>query len=208
MCVCVNVMLHDDLNLNVSRETLALLERYRVELVRWNRHINLLGPQELDRFSERHLLDCLHLASLLPANESIVDLGSGGGLPGLVIAIVNQCPVTLIEADQRKAAFLRECGRELGLKTTVIARRIEALTDLRVGLIVARALAPLDRLLDFAAPLLTPDGRCLFIKGSNVDTELTKARLRWQMTAFRHPTMSVGDGCVLEVTNLRRAEWA
>ena len=189
----------------VSRETLLLLGRYQDLVLKWNCRINLVGRSDVDQLWARHIADCLRLIEILPPRGSVADLGSGAGFPGLVIAIVRHCPVVLIEADQRKAVFLRECCRELGLSATILAKRIEHLTGVTVDIVTARALASVERLCALSAPLLNPAGRCFFIKGARADAELTEAGRRWQMDVIRHRGSETGDGCILEVSNLRRA---
>lgn len=194
----------DGAQLNVSRETFQRLEAFHHLLRRWNKTINLISAREIDLVWERHIRDSLRLIPYLPPGCSITDLGSGAGFPGLILAIATGRQTTLVEADQRKAAFLREASRITETLVDVIATRIEASGLRELPLITARALAPLSRLLDLSAPILAPDGVCLFLKGSQLAAELTEAERKWQMTLRTHPSLDAQGGVVLEVSHLRR----
>ncbi len=173
---------HPDIGDNVSRETLDRLEAYVSLLLRWNRTINLISRRDEAVIWERHIADSLALRPLLPSNFShAIDLGAGGGLPGLVLAISTGKPFHLVESDQRKAAFLREAARTLALSVTIHAARIEAVQISPAPVITARALAPLNILLTWSERLLAPNGICVFPKGRTIDDELTIAASEWHM---------------------------
>src|SRR3954447_3134702 len=166
----------------VSRETLDRLAAYLDLLRRWQRTINLVGAGTLHNPWRRHILDSAQLVHLLPEGaRRLVDLGSGAGLPGLVLAILGIPEVHLIESDRRKAAFLREAARATATPVTAHARRIEAAPPLAADVVTARALAPLPNLLPLAARFATPATRCLFLKGRQAETELTEAARGWTM---------------------------
>ncbi|MGI9508228.1 MAG: 16S rRNA (guanine(527)-N(7))-methyltransferase RsmG [Geminicoccaceae bacterium] len=193
-------------SIDVSRETLGRLETYLSLLLRWQRAINLVGPATLHDPWRRHILDSAQLLSHLPATDgAIYDLGSGAGLPGLVLAIMGCNNVHLIESDQRKAQFLREVIRSLGLPVSLQVQRIEALPPECADIITARALAPLPRLLDLAVPLLKPGGQCLFLKGRNASDELTEAGKCWRMASQFFPSRSDPSGSVLKLRDIVRA---
>lgn len=169
--------------LDVSRETVARLDAYVDLIRRWQGVRNLVARSTLDSIWSRHVVDSAQLLDAVPAEaRRLVDLGSGAGFPGLVLAILlRERPglrVTLIESDQRKAAFLRAAARELDLPVEVRAERIEtALADPPdCDVVTARALAPLDKLLDLAAPLIERAALGVFPKGENVAGELTGSR--------------------------------
>lgn len=190
----------------VSRETMDRLETYATLLARWNRRINLVAANDVPRLWPRHIEDALQLMPFIPpGTDALTDLGSGGGLPGLVLAIASGLPVTLVEADQRKCAFLREAARTVQARATIVASRIEDATLPKAMLITARALAPLERLLGLAAPHLGPGGTCVFLKGATVQDELTVARRQWHMQASLSPSRTDAQGAILVVTNLERA---
>ena len=190
---------------DVSRETRAALEKYSALLLRWNRTVNLVAPGDEPQLWERHIANSLQLAPLIcqPIDRAI-DLGSGAGFPGLILALATGIPFDLVEADQRKAAFLREAARITGAPVRVHAVRIESADLPPAPLITARALAPLPKLLDLAAPLLAPGGQCLFLKGISAQTELTHAAAQWHMRVERIPSRTAPDACILRITDLRR----
>ncbi|MFT8776827.1 MAG: 16S rRNA (guanine(527)-N(7))-methyltransferase RsmG [Gluconacetobacter liquefaciens] len=182
------------------------LDSFAEILTRWNSRINLVSPRDLPHLWDRHIADSLQLASLIPpGGVRLADLGSGGGFPGLIIAIATDANVTLIESDQRKAAFLREAARAAGARVTVLARRIEEVDIPPVQVVTARALAALPQLLDWSSRLLAPDGFCLFLKGRNVDDELTSAAADWHMAVSRLPSRTNADGTILKLGEITRA---
>jgi len=190
----------------VSRETLARLEAYAALLEAWSTRINLVGRATLADPWRRHILDSAQLRPLVPDHaKSLVDLGSGAGFPGLVLAILGLSAVELVEADSRKCAFLFEAARITGTPVTVHRTRIEALPARPFDVVTARALAPLDRLIGLAWPWLAADGFCLFLKGAKTAAELTLARRDWKMTAVAGPSRSDPRGVVLQLREVVRA---
>jgi 16S rRNA (guanine(527)-N(7))-methyltransferase RsmG len=189
----------------VSRETLARLETYAALLLKWNRTINLISPRDEARLWPRHIDDCLNLLPLLPPDFAFaVDLGSGAGFPGLVLSIATGRPFHLVEADQRKAAFLREAARATGAPSVVHQARIEDFGIRDAPLVTARALAPLATLLQWAAPILAADGLCLFPKGRTHAAELTAAARQWQMRTESIPSQSDPDAVILRIRDIQR----
>ena len=187
---------------DVSRETLERLERYVALLRRWNSKINVVAPSTLDAAWERHVTDSAQIVQHAPRGDWI-DLGSGGGFPGLVASIVGERPVTLIEADTRKAAFLMQVVRETGAQATVRRARIEAV-EATAPVISARALAPLPALLALVEPKLAPGGTALLMKGARWRDELTAAGQGWHMEVTAHPSLTDPEAAVLAVTDLQR----
>lgn len=171
----------------VSRETEARLEAFVGELLRWNRAINLIAPASPAEVWDRHILDSAQLWPLRTENITHwMDLGSGGGLPGIVLAILAredepELRFTLVESDGRKAAFLSECIRRFELNAVVLSVRIEAMGGQTADIVSARALAPLDRLLELAEGLVAPRGILIVPKGRRVTSELTKAQQYWSI---------------------------
>lgn len=191
---------------DVSRETLSRLDAYLVLMKRWQRAINLVGPATLGDPWRRHVLDSAQLIRHMPADVgAIYDLGSGAGLPGLILAIMGQTGIHLVESDQRKAQFQREVIRSLDLRVDIHVQRIDSLSPGCADLITARALAPLPRLLDLSASLLRPNGICLFLKGQNALDELTEARKCWRMSSHSYPSLSEPSASVLKLWDIVRA---
>jgi 16S rRNA (guanine527-N7)-methyltransferase len=184
---------------DVSRETLRRLEGYLGLLRRWQRAVNLVGASTLSDPWRRHILDSAQIAPHVPrAAETVLDLGSGAGLPGLVLALLGVPGMHLVESDGRKAQFLREAARVTQAPVAIHAIRIEQL-ELRADVVTARALAPLPRLLDLAARFLKADSVCLFLKGDTALDELTRARQSWHMHSEIVPSRSGAGGVLLKL---------
>ena len=184
---------------------MAALERFAVLLERWNRTVNLISTGDAALMWDRHIADSLQLAPLMHSRPArAIDLGSGAGFPGLILAVATGVPFDLIEADQRKAAFLREAARATGAPVCIHAVRIEAAAIAPAPLITARATAPLPKLLALAAPLLAPGGQCLFPKGTNAQAELTHAAAQWHMRVERIASRTNPDACILRISDLSR----
>jgi 16S rRNA (guanine527-N7)-methyltransferase len=190
---------------SVSRETLVRLEAYADLLTRWSARINLVGRDTLADLWRRHILDSAQLHRFIPNSaRNLIDLGSGAGLPGLVLAILGVPGGELVEADSRKAAFLREAARVAGVEVTIRPCRIQAVPPHPVDVVTARACAPLDRLLDLAAPFLAPGTLCLFPKGERFNEELTLARKAWTMNVSVEQSLSDRRGVVLRLQQVAR----
>lgn len=195
------------LGVDVSRETLARLETYASLLVKWQAKINLVGPATLPDLWRRHFLDSAQLLPLLPpAPGVLVDLGSGAGFPGLVLAIMSEWRVHLVDSDQRKCAFLRQVALDTGVNTRVAihAQRFEAVAGYKAEIVTARACAPLEALLGYALPFLGENGRCLFLKGAQAEEELTAAEADWNMQVERRPSLTDPAGTIFVIEQLKR----
>ena len=193
--------------LPVSADVCERLAAHLDLLERWQKRINLVGSGTLRDPWRRHVLDSAQLTGFLPPEPAtLLDLGSGAGFPGLVVAIVTGRRVHLVDSDARKCAFLREAARASAADVAVHASRIEAMGHLRADVVMARACAPLPRLLDYAEPLLAAGGRCLFLKGRDVDAELTGVEQSWMMRVLRSPSLSDPAGTVLQLEDIRRRD--
>ncbi|GAB4381915.1 16S rRNA (guanine(527)-N(7))-methyltransferase RsmG [Albidovulum sp.] len=194
----------------VSRETLDRLEALAALLTRWNPRINLVSARTLPQLWTRHFLDSAQLLDLAPpAARHWADLGSGGGFPGLVVAILaaEQRPglaVTLVESDQRKAAFLQTAARTLGLDLRVVAARIEAVPPLAADILSARALAPLPVLLSHAERHLAAGGTALFPKGASLARELAEALESWRFSHKKIASLTDPDSVILSIGGISR----
>ena len=193
----------------VSRETRQRIKTYVDLLLLWQKRINLIGPATADVVWERHILDSLQLLPLLPSpTNRIAELGSGAGIPGLVLAIAAGLEAHLYESNGKKAAFLREAARQTRTKAHVHAVRLETLRDEpdlpKVDCVVARALAPLPLLLNYAEPFLAQGAKGLFHKGQDVDAELTEATKYWKIRMTKHASQCDSRGFILEIHEATR----
>jgi len=189
----------------VSRETVARLEAYAGLLKRWSGRINLVSRNTLGDLWRRHFLDSAQLLPLLPEKtRSLVDLGSGAGFPGLVLAILGVPGVQLIESDKRKGIFLREAARLTGTPVKIVDSRIEAAKPDPADVVTARACAPLDKLLPLAQRFIGPNTVCLFLKGEQAADELTAARRDWKMAATQLPSRADPRGVILKLEQVTR----
>ncbi|KAB2920128.1 MAG: 16S rRNA (guanine(527)-N(7))-methyltransferase RsmG [Hyphomicrobiaceae bacterium] len=213
----------------VSRETLDRLATYEKLLQRWQKAVNLVAPSTLGDVWHRHFADSAQLVALAPQARTWVDLGSGGGFPGLVVAILvagspqgrgKSARITLIESDTRKCAFLREVVRQTGispgapagsspgLAVDILSIRIEnGTTQSRLQapeVVSARALAPLDKLLSLAAPLFAPNTVGLFLKGREAEAEIEAAAKAWDFDVDLVPSMTDASGRIVVVRQLER----
>jgi 16S rRNA (guanine527-N7)-methyltransferase len=195
----------------VSRETEARLQRYVELLLQWQAKTNLVAPSTLPRLWTRHISDSLQLLSLAPTARRWADFGSGGGFPGLVLACaLAETPgatVHLIERNAKKGAFLREALRVTNSPGTIhladIGDNVDRITG-PVDCVTARAVAPLHQLIGFAAPLLQQGAKALFLKGQDVEAELTEATKYWNMAPHLHPSRSGGHGWIVELDRIER----
>ena len=188
---------------NVSRETLEKLQVYADLLLKWQASINLVGPGTVPEIWHRHFYDSAQLFPYLISDGPVIDMGSGAGFPGLVLAAMGRRNVTLIESNGKKCSFLRNVNRQLSLDVTICQARIETCGSLpRAQYVVSRALATLDMLLFYAHPLLADDGTCLFFKGRSVETELTSVKKNWTMQFNSYPSETDPQGVILTIGGL------
>jgi len=192
---------------NVSRETLADYKLWQALLLKWNKKINLVSQVGLDDYWSRHALDSWQLVPYLPKNtEKIIDLGSGAGFPGISLAIAckarPQGSVLLVESAGKKASFLRAAVRELNIPAAVTTKRAETIPSGIYDVVSARAFAPLPRLFDYAQRFWGEKTIGLFLKGENVQDELTEAEKLWNYNVEVNTSLSDSSGSILKVTGL------
>lgn len=195
-----------------ASDRLPLAERYAELLATDGVVRGLIGPREAPRLWDRHLVNCALLADLVPADSSVCDIGSGAGLPGLVLAIARpDLAVTLVEPLLRRTTFLDEAVAELGLdRVEVVRARADALHgDRRFDVVTSRAVAPLGRLLEWSMPLVAPTGALVAMKGSSVAEEVAAARPDLRRWRCAEPEIRVlGDPADLSSTRALRVAWA
>jgi 16S rRNA (guanine527-N7)-methyltransferase len=187
---------------DVSRETIEKLLTYQALIEKWNPAINLVARSTIGALWDRHFSDSAQLYRLAPATSTAwADLGSGGGFPGLIVAILaagegRHLDMTLVESDQRKSVFLQAAARAVDVPVKVLAKRAEALPPMAVDVLTARALAPLEKLLTFAERHLAPEGCALFPKGANHEAELREALEKAQFS-YETTTSATDPGAVI-----------
>jgi 16S rRNA (guanine527-N7)-methyltransferase len=189
-------------------ETTERLAAYRSLLLRWNARINLISGETATEIDQRHIADCAQLGPLLPGEGPVADIGSGAGLPGMVLAIFQpDRAFHLVESDKRKAAFLVEASAQLKLPMVrVHACRAENAKLPALSAITARACAPLASLLPYAVKFLAPGGVALFPKGKTAEKELTEAALDWHFTLEHFPSATSPEATILRLSNIHRVQ--
>jgi 16S rRNA (guanine527-N7)-methyltransferase len=200
----------------VSRETEERLDRFVALLEEWQAKTNLVAPSTLPNLWTRHVADSLQLLPLAPSAKTWMDLGSGGGFPGVVLACafaeMPGATIHLVERNAKKAAFLREALRVTSAPGFVHLSDIEVIVDRfagRIDCVTARALAPLHQLVGFAEPLMTKGATALFLKGQDVESELTEATKYWNIESRLHASRTGGHGWIVELDKVeRRAQTA
>ncbi len=189
---------------NVSRETLARLKAYADILADWNARHNLVAKSTLPDLWRRHVWDSAQLVPLIPDSaRTLADLGSGAGFPGLVIAAMRpDLAVTLYEATTKKCAFLQAAADRMGIAAAIQNARLEDLPRRAFDVVTARALAPLPQLLTYAQNFVGPNSVCLFLKGQNVGSELTRAHKYWNIKASQVPSQTDPSAAIVIVREL------
>ncbi|MGH6736513.1 MAG: 16S rRNA (guanine(527)-N(7))-methyltransferase RsmG [Methyloceanibacter sp.] len=195
----------------VPRETILKLVRYADLLGHWQKSTNLVAPSTLPKLWSRHFADSAQLRTLAPDSRLWLDLGSGAGFPGLVVAILQtgkaEFRMHLVESNRKKCAFLAEVARIVEAPVDIHAMRIEELAErdqsLNPDVVSARALAPLPRLFELASPFFGEGTRGLFLKGREAEAEIDAARERWQFVCRLHPSLTAKDASIVEVAGLR-----
>ena len=197
---------------DVSRETTDILSTYAELLTQWQKAVNLVAPSTLGEIWHRHFADSAQLAALAPESaQTWIDLGTGAGFPGLVLAIMLRhrkgVKITLVESDSRKAAFLKEVARQTAAPVDILVGRIESPSTQsklqKADVVTARALAPLERLFELTLPLTKSDTKCLFLKGKGAELERLEAERSWSFACSVVPSITSEDGRVLVIEMLR-----
>lgn len=189
---------------NVSRETEKRLLLYMELLLKWQKTINLVSQSTLQDGWNRHIIDSLQLFPYLPKDAKLADLGSGAGLPGLILAIAGHADVTLIESDKRKCSFLREAARQTETTVKILADRIENTVLDTFDVITARGFAPLPRMLEMLENRLKTTCRLLILKGDHHTEEIANARRDWDFTCAILPSKTQAGSAILDIGNLTK----
>ena len=186
---------------HVSRETCAKLDDYVALLEKWQKSINLVSSKTLDSIWERHILDSAQLLGYLPkAPKKILDLGSGAGLPAVILAILSPHHIEMVESDTRKCAFIQTALQKTGAKAVIHNERLEKLPFLDADIITARAFAPLDRMLDWTQAQQKEGQVFWLLKGRAVNEELTSLPVSQKVEALQYDSLASGDGVILRLT--------
>lgn len=196
--------------LNVSRETIERLDSFVHELIRWNKKINLVSPKTLSEVWSRHILDSGQIVPHIPTTATnLCDLGSGGGFPGLVVAILvcqarPDLRFTLIDSDTRKCVFLRRMADRFQLKVNVLNKRIEQAEPVAADIITARALTSVNDLIGFGVRHLATGGEMLLLKGKTADEEIESALENWRFDHQKYASTSDPEATLLRIRNPER----
>jgi 16S rRNA (guanine527-N7)-methyltransferase len=198
----------------VPRETIHRLSVYAELLAEWQTRHNLVSSKTIPELWQRHFADSAQLLALAPDAKCWLDLGTGAGFPGLVVAILaaNQDTLRmhLVESTAKKCTFLAHVAQMTDTAVDIHCNRIEELgsseSKLKPDVVSARALAPLPRLLELAAPFFRPETRGLFLKGRDAEREIEAARAHWHFTCRLHPSLTSNDSSIVEVTELTKAK--
>jgi 16S rRNA (guanine527-N7)-methyltransferase len=194
-------------HVKISHEIFDRLSIYHDLLLKWQPKINLVGPDTIPDCWNRHFLDSLQLIPYIDdLKKTMVDMGSGAGFPGMVIAIVGGRDVHLVESDARKIIFLKEVARLTHTNVTIHHGRIENTVIEDVGIILSRACAPLDALLSLSSFYISHGTDCLFHKGKNYSNEIEDAKEHWSFTCNAFPSVTDTQGVILKLSDIGRKE--
>jgi len=194
-------------NIDISDDVAGKLEKYHQLLIKWQKVVNLVGPSTLDDAIMRHFLDSAQLIQYISdKNIKLVDMGSGAGFPGLVLAMLGVKEVHLIESDVRKATFLRTVSRETNLGNLIVHnKRVENCQIESIDLVTARALASLDKLFSMVTSIngSNKDFSCLFLKGEKLEQEIEESKQKWDFSYEIHQSISDPSGKIIKISGLK-----
>jgi 16S rRNA (guanine527-N7)-methyltransferase len=191
--------------LGIDKAAMDRLLCYAEMLRTWQARINLVSTSSLNDIWRRHMLDSAQLKKFIrPSDQTILDLGSGAGFPGLVLGIITGLPIHLVESNNKKCSFLREVARKTDTNVVIHQDRIESLNAFSADIITSRALAPLENLIAYSAEFLAENSRCLFLKGAKGGQELTQARKKWNMIVTEAESLSDASGVIYLIEGIHR----
>lgn len=190
--------------INVSRETYEKLELFAEEIKKWNNHINLISKKNIDEIWHRHIIDSVQLINYVKQEDkTLIDFGSGGGLPAIIMAIINKFhKVHMVESDKRKCAFLNEFSTKIDANIEVHNNRIEEIDIIKSDIITARALAPLEKLFQLLEPFIFESNKVLFLKGELINQEIKQAQKNWQFEYNLHDSITNSNAKIIEITKI------
>jgi 16S rRNA (guanine527-N7)-methyltransferase len=193
----------------VSHETANKISAYVDLLIKWQKKINLVSPNTLNEVWHRHIADSAQLMALVSHENSIADIGTGAGFPGMVLAAFG-CKVTLIEVDQRKCAFLNEVAMHCRINVRIENKSIASFWGEDVGggydYVSARALAPIANLLEYSEPALVKNSKCIFMKGAGAEEELTLANQSWHINSRVIPSLTEPKAAIVLIDEAKRRD--
>ena len=191
---------------NVSRETCEKIDKYLSILDSWRNQLNLIGPNEWERIWERHILDSHQLRKFIPESARIVDIGTGAGFPGVILAASasGSGHISLIESSAKKCKFLQTVVEQTKLPISIVNARIESVDKISADFVTARAVAPLEKLIEYTLPALETGATALFHKGHSYTTELESAQVRWNLDYKVLPNEYSSNGVIIKISGAKR----
>ena len=192
---------------NLNKDQVEKIDFFILKIINHNKHTNLIGSSTLKNIWDRHILDCLQLSKYINGKKlNIFDLGTGAGLPGILLSILGYKNVLMIDSVKKKTDFVKKIIKELSLSAKILNNRIENVSIFKQDIIVSRALAPLIKLLNYALLHSNTKSTLLFLKGRNAKTEIEIAKQNFLFDFNTFESISNGDGCILEIKNFKKKD--
>ena len=189
---------------NLNRIQVEKIDFFITSIINYNKHTNLIGKSTLDNFWDRHILDCLQLTKHINNKKlKIIDLGTGAGLPGILLSIFGYQRVLMVDSVKKKTDFVRSIIKDLSLSSKILNKRIEKRPTTQHDIIVSRALAPLNKLLTYARMYSNKNTTSLFLKGRNANNEIDMATKAYFFEFEKIKSLSSDDGCILKIINIK-----
>ena len=190
---------------NLNKKQKELFDQYILELIKYNKHTNLVGKSTLIDPWKSHILDCLQILPLINNKKtSILDMGTGAGLPGILFSILGFSNVTLVDSNRKKTYFLKTIKKEMNLSFNIILNRLEKIDNIKFDLITSRALANLEKLITYSQKFLKKNTVLVFLKGKTVNDELISAKKKWNFQYEKHKSLSDQRGCILVIKDIKK----
>jgi len=188
----------------LNKKQVDKIDSYLSSIIKYNKHTNLVGKSTIDNIWDRHVLDCLQLTKHINNKKfKILDLGTGAGLPGVLLSIVGYQKVLMVDSVKKKTDFVRKIIKELSLTAKIQNKRIEKSPTSQHDIIVSRALAPLIKLLSYARMYSNKNTTSLFLKGRNANSEINIATKAYFFQFEKIKSLSSNDGCILKINNIK-----